>query len=40
MNIKIPSGESLMDKFVLGFCAFFGWAVAAWVSGKIPWPAV
>lgn len=38
MQIKLPDLNQIADKFLLGFFAFFGWALAAFVNTKIPWP--
>lgn len=37
-QINLPSASSLIDKFLLGFMAFFGWGLATWVNARIPWP--
>jgi hypothetical protein len=38
MTVKLPSADSVVDKVLLGFFAFFGWQLAVWVNGFIPWP--
>lgn len=38
MNVQLPNAQSVLDKFLLGFFAFFGWQLAVWVNAKIPWP--
>lgn len=38
MTINLPNLNGIVDKVLLGFCAFFGWALASWLNGFIPWP--
>jgi hypothetical protein len=40
MQIKLPSLDSVVEKFLLGFFAAFGFFCATWVHSKIPWPPI
>lgn len=40
MNIKLPDAAQIVDKFLLGFFAAFGFFFATWINAKIPWPSM
>lgn len=37
IKFEMPT-QKIIDYLMLGFFAFFGWSLAAWVNTKIPWP--